>query len=45
MFNAPQVEEAKKIVEKAEGDIKETIKYIKKEKCFLNHVIIFMIVL
>lgn len=34
MFNAPQVDQAKKIVEKAEGDIKETIKYIKEEKSF-----------
>lgn len=34
MFNAPQVDQAKKIVEKAEGDIKETIKYMKEEKVF-----------
>lgn len=34
MFNAPQVDQAKEIVEKAEGDIKETIKYIKEEKSF-----------
>ena len=34
MFNAPQVDQAKKIVEKAEGDIKETIKYMKEGKVF-----------
>ena len=36
MFNAPQLEEAKEIVEKAEIDIKETIKYIKEGKSFLK---------
>lgn len=34
MFNAPQLEEAKEIVEKAKGDIKETIKYIREGKAF-----------
>ena len=34
MFNAPQLEEAKEIVEKAEINIKETIKYIREEKFF-----------
>ncbi len=36
MFNAPQLEEAKEIVEKAEIDIKETIKYIREGKAFLK---------
>ena len=36
MFNAPQLEEAKEIVEKAEINIKETIKYIREGKSFLK---------
>lgn len=36
MFNAPQLEEAKEIVEKAEINIKETIKYIREGKVFLK---------
>ena len=36
MFNAPQLEEAKEIVEKAEINIKETIKYIREGKAFLK---------
>ena len=36
MFNAPQLEEAKGIVEKAEINIKETIKYIREGKAFLK---------
>ena len=36
MFNAPQLEEAKEIVEKAEINIKETVKYIREGKVFLK---------
>lgn len=36
MFNAPQLKEAKGIVEKAEINIKETIKYIREGKAFLK---------
>ena len=45
MFDAPKVEEARKIVAKAEPVIKKSLHISEMEKNFVRHVIIYMIVL